>query len=156
VGLKVSNEYAQKSSGNYFPNDADRSGYRDQSVTQQDLSSSLTGSIRPYKSYIALLNQSGTGNPIATVLENTLEVDIEWTRADVGVYNGASPLGIQDIFFVDNSITLHQFQIQFGFMFSKVTEFHSKQVIQVTTLLDAETTSDDILVNVMIEMKVFV
>jgi len=39
------------------------------------------------KRYIALLTQSGTDAPVATVLENTLG-DIAWTYSTVGVYVG--------------------------------------------------------------------
>lgn len=40
------------------------------------------------KQYVALLNQSGTAAPVATVLKNTLSGNIVWTRADVGQYLG--------------------------------------------------------------------
>lgn len=40
-----------------------------------------------YKVYTALLTQSGTDAPVATVLENTLG-DIVWTRDSVGIYRG--------------------------------------------------------------------
>ena len=42
----------------------------------------------PYKVYTALLSQSGTDAPVATVLENTLGGDIVWTRTDIGKYKG--------------------------------------------------------------------
>jgi hypothetical protein len=42
-------------------------------------------SILPYKIYSALLNQTGTNNPVDTVLENTLG-NIVWTRGGVGYY----------------------------------------------------------------------
>lgn len=40
----------------------------------------------PYKSYVALLTQSGTSAPVATVLENTLGFDVTWQYAGVGYY----------------------------------------------------------------------
>ena len=43
---------------------------------------------RPYKVYTALLTQSGTNAPVATVLENTLGGDVVWSRHGVGVYSG--------------------------------------------------------------------
>lgn len=43
---------------------------------------------RPYKVYTALLAQSGTSAPVATVLENTLGGTIVWTRSTPGVYTG--------------------------------------------------------------------
>ena len=42
--------------------------------------------IAPYKVYTALLTQSGTDAPVATVLENTLEGTVTWTYDDVGMY----------------------------------------------------------------------
>lgn len=41
---------------------------------------------RPYKVYTALLTQSGTSAPTATVLENTLGGTVVWTRSGVGSY----------------------------------------------------------------------
>lgn len=40
------------------------------------------------KSYVALLTQSGTDAPVATVLENTLGGTVVWTRDSAGVYIG--------------------------------------------------------------------
>jgi hypothetical protein len=88
MGLKTTPEYDQKASGNYFPNDSDRSGIRDGQVTQQDLAGSISGNIRPYKVYTAFVTQTGTDAPVPTILENTLEGNIVWTRVDTGVYEG--------------------------------------------------------------------
>lgn len=41
---------------------------------------------RPYKIYTAFLTQSGTNAPVATVLENSIEADITFTRGDSGEY----------------------------------------------------------------------
>ena len=43
---------------------------------------------RPYKVYTALLTQSGTNAPVATVLENTLGGDIVWSYDFAGAYIG--------------------------------------------------------------------
>lgn len=48
------------------------------------------GGAAPYKVYKALLTQTGTDAPVATVLENTLGVDLVWTRDSAGVYYGTS------------------------------------------------------------------
>jgi hypothetical protein len=42
---------------------------------------------QPYKVYRAILNQSGTDAPVATVLENTIG-DIVWSRNSPGTYSG--------------------------------------------------------------------
>jgi len=49
-----------------------------------------TGLLLNYKSYVALSNQSGTGVPTVTILENTLG-DIVWTRFTAGGYYGTLP-----------------------------------------------------------------
>ena len=50
--------------------------------TMQD----VTDSIRPYKVYTALLTQSGTNAPVATVLENTLG-EVTYSYTAVGKYS---------------------------------------------------------------------
>lgn len=57
----------------------------------QNYNSTHTGAeidagVRPYKVYTALLTQTGTNNPVATVLENTLGGDVVWTRTNIGQY----------------------------------------------------------------------
>mgnify|MGYP003652414124 CR=1 FL=1 len=48
----------------------------------------ISNTVRPYKVYTALLNQSGTSDPVAIVLENTLNNEnLEFRRDAVGVYN---------------------------------------------------------------------
>lgn len=41
-----------------------------------------------YTSYVSLISQTGTNNPQATVLENTLDLNIAWTREAQGMYIG--------------------------------------------------------------------
>ena len=43
----------------------------------------------PYKVYTALLTQSGTDAPVATVLQNTLGGTVVWTRDGIGDYNAS-------------------------------------------------------------------
>jgi len=52
------------------------------------LQGSLAASGSSYLVYTALLSQSGTDAPVATVIENTLSGAIEWGREDTGVYFG--------------------------------------------------------------------
>jgi len=42
----------------------------------------------PYKSYVALISQSGTDDPTALVLENTLGGEVVWSRDLAGEYMG--------------------------------------------------------------------
>lgn len=58
-------------------------------LNASELTSGTVPSARmPYKIYRALLNQSGTAAPVATVLENTLGGSVVWTRGGVGRYSG--------------------------------------------------------------------
>lgn len=44
--------------------------------------------VRPFKVYTALLTQTSSNAPVATVLQNTLSGAIVWTRTNTGVYAG--------------------------------------------------------------------
>lgn len=61
------------------------------SILKRLLTSSGANAL-PYKVYSAILVQSGTDDPIATVLENTLGTSVTWTRENTGYYQGASEL----------------------------------------------------------------
>ena len=54
--------------------------------TMQDISDSVVVTA-PYKVYTALLTQSGTDAPVATVLENTFNETFTFTRMGPGMYN---------------------------------------------------------------------
>ena len=58
-----------------------------------DASGNLVASTTGYKVYTALLTQTGTAAPVATVLDNTLGGTVVWTRSGTGIYgatlNGA-------------------------------------------------------------------
>ena len=57
------------------------------------LSSTLTNfkvKLLGYRSYVALLNQTGSSDPTVSILENTLGADIVWTRGNFGYYQGSS------------------------------------------------------------------
>lgn len=48
----------------------------------------ITAGVRPYKIYTAILSQTGTSNPVATVLENSTGATVTWTRGAIGQYVG--------------------------------------------------------------------
>jgi len=52
---------------------------------------------RPYTSYVALLNQSSTNAPTATVLENTTGNNITWSRINTGLYRGTWDTALADV-----------------------------------------------------------
>lgn len=60
------------------------------------------GGAAPYKVYTALLSQSGTDAPVATVLENTLGGDVVWSYESVGVYHAT----LAGAFLDDNKVAI--------------------------------------------------
>lgn len=46
------------------------------------------GTVNGVKKYVALINQTGTDDPVATVLENTLGTEVTWSRIGTGSYRG--------------------------------------------------------------------
>ena len=64
--------------------------------TMQDISDSVGAVVLPYKVYTALLTQTGTSAPVATILQNTLGGTPVWSRSGVGTYEitlaGAFPI----------------------------------------------------------------
>ncbi|MCL6265569.1 DUF7151 family protein [Flagellimonas myxillae] len=42
----------------------------------------------PYLTYVSLISQSGTDDPESSILENTLDLNITWTREAQGMYVG--------------------------------------------------------------------
>lgn len=107
------------------------------------------GGTAPYKVYTALLSQSGTDAPVATVLENTLGGDVVWSRNDVGDYTlsltGAFVDGktyapnITDIvkdFYIDFNLNLNYINL-------------------LTYNFTTNTSDDDILINTPIEIRVY-
>ena len=62
--------------------------YDDLTYVQKKYVDQKVADSRPYKVYTALLSQSGTDAPVATVLENTLGGDVVWSRDDLGAYVG--------------------------------------------------------------------
>ena len=61
------------------------------------------GQVRAYKVYTALLTQTGTDAPVATVLENTLGGTVVWTYSNVGEYTAtlSSAFTTNKVFFIE-------------------------------------------------------
>jgi len=115
---------------------------------------------RPYKVYTALLTQSGTNAPVATVLENTLG-EITWTRGSFGQYTGNSSeiltLNKTLVFITDN---YNCFSIPKPL--SKITLEPHPSVDTILVLQTGGTSSeihngllDDMLLNTPIEIRVY-
>jgi len=57
------------------------------SVPAPSVDGSYTLALEKYKSYVAVLNQTGTSAPVATVLENSLSGTIVWSYVSTGIYD---------------------------------------------------------------------
>ena len=102
-----------------------------------------------YKVYTALLTQSGTDAPVATVLENTLG-DIVWSYVDVGYYVGTL-LGA----FTENKT---------GFFIEPASNLNKNAFIQTNaksqdsielTIFNGTTVSNGDLFRTLIEIRVY-
>ncbi len=68
---------------------------------ESSLSTGTPWPIKGYKEYTALLTQSGTDDPVATVLANDLGGTVVWTRDNTGIYIGtlAGAFGTNNVIF---------------------------------------------------------
>lgn len=112
----------------------------------------LSNSNRPYKVYTALLTQSGTDAPVATVLENTLGEDITFSYESEGWYNVVS-----DGLFVENKTTCeisNTTQETYGYETIKRV---SESIIRINSISSEtiETMADAIIDNSKIEIRVY-
>ena len=105
----------------------------------------------PYKVYTALLSQSGTNNPTAIELENTLGSSVSFLRDGTGTYyinfNQVFP-NINKIFFV-----LGNSSISANTNFS-IERDASSPILYTYDVLSSNT-SDDLLTNTEIEIRVY-
>lgn len=109
--------------------------------------------IRRYK---ALLTQSGTSAPVATVLENTFVTTPVWARSLAGAYSvafgsGEAPTAKTVVTFPSLIITGASVVYTLGFSTSTSTDY----VGIFTMLLSSQTLSDDALLNVPIVIEVY-
>lgn len=108
-------------------------------------------SFKPYKVYTALLTQSGTDAPVATVLENTLGEDVVWTRDDAGTYIinfNQTFTDVNKIFF-----NLGNSNVISDTIFS--IERDSTSPILYTRIQSTATSTDSLLINTEIEIRVY-
>ena len=107
--------------------------------------------IRGYKVYTALLTQSGTDAPVATVLENTIG-DIVWTRFNTGEYL-ATLAGA----FIDGKTYINIGQnVTYGIGTGAInTTENTLNTIRVNSSSDFAGFEDDILTNTPIEIRVY-
>lgn len=106
---------------------------------------------RPYTSYVALLNQTGTSAPTATILENTTGNSIVWSYITTGQYRAVWGSALADVNKVFFSPALGQFKNQtvvvniFG---ASTTEF-------VLSTQEAGALDDDVLLRTGVEIRIY-
>ena len=109
--------------------------------------------IKPYKTYTALLSQSGTSAPTVVVLENSANLSFNFNRSSAGLYqlnltSTAPP--IQKVFF-----TLENMQMFSGITLNKEIGGGSiASVFQINTKLNGIST-DELLNNSPLEIRIY-
>ena len=116
-------------------------------TTQIATTAFVQSSTRPYKVYTALITQTGTSAPVATVLENTLGGSIVWTRVNPGIYSGT----LTGAFTTDKTILLNNNPV--GGVFTNI--FSSVNTITIQTRNYSNAQTDDGLSNTSIEIRVY-
>lgn len=104
---------------------------------------------RPYKVYTALLTQSGTNAPVATVLENTLGFTPTWIYSDVGTYQ------INNALFTENKTTVNVFLNVNGNNYSFPSTVFGSNIVVTSVFLFDYTYMNGILNNTAIEIRVY-
>ena len=100
-----------------------------------------------YKVYTALLNQSGTAAPVATVLENTLGGTVVWSRTTSGIYFGTLSSAFT------NNKTFITFSGNPGAQNSVDTSRLGSNTVQIITYQSSS--ADDNLLNGSFEIRVY-
>jgi hypothetical protein len=77
-----------------------------------DAVNALSGNTTPPKKYVAILNQTGTNAPTATILENTLGFTPVWSYISPGIYHltytGGFPTRSKTFIVIQNTAFDHQ------------------------------------------------
>jgi len=105
--------------------------------------------LRPYKVYTALISQSGTSAPTATVLENTLGGTVVWSRAAGGTYLGT----LAGVFISGKTWAMSQIVTSTADEEQQIFR-NSSDNIQLRTAISG-TGTDNLLNNTSIEIRVY-
>ena len=105
--------------------------------------------VKPYKSYVALLNQESTNAPVATVLENNLGGTVVWSRTNTGEYK-ATLTGA-----FGNAKTAVFMSVTSGGAGDTVQHVSTTDDVIGIASFDSGGLSDDLLANTSIEIRVY-
>lgn len=118
------------------------------------LSSTLTNfkvKLLGYRSYTALLTQTGTHPPEVTVLENTLGKDIVWTYSSVGAYAGT----LAGAFVEQSKVAIITSQTANSALGFTAAYRYDNNVVYVETYDTSFATTNGILSNSMVEIRIY-
>lgn len=120
-------------------------------ITCDQVLEAFLNCIKPkYKVYSALMSQIDEESPIVIVLENTLGINIEWTRLSQGYYRGTPS---QPIF--DENRTFHFVNSNNqGYQFEVMSQLNANDDWRIQ-VIDGNSTSDSSLERLPIEIRVY-
>ena len=105
-----------------------------------------------YRTYTAIISQSGTSDPVAIVLENNLGQDIVWTYDAVGVYIGTAT----GLFVNANKITVICSETNAGDILGYAVVYRqSDNRIIIQTFDTAFSAADGVLGSTMLEVRIY-
>jgi hypothetical protein len=123
-------------------------------VNNLTVTGTINGAVSlPYKKYVALLNQSGTADPTAIILENTFSEIPTFSRTSTGVYKLEliDAFTLNKTFIVSGSADVSGGSGDFATLIAR--RFDEDTITLYT--YDNFTSSDNMLVNTSIEIRVY-
>jgi hypothetical protein len=123
-------------------------------VNNLTVTGTINGAVSlPYKKYVALLNQSGTSDPTAIILENTFNEIPTFSRTSTGVYKLEliDSFTLNKTFIVSGSADVSGGSGDFATLIAR--RFDEDTITLYT--YDNFTSSDNMLVNTSIEIRVY-
>ena len=112
------------------------------------VNAAVNAAARPYKVYTALLSQTGTNAPVATILENTLGVVPTYSYGGAGEYKVIHTDGFtlnKTVVFMNTALNSQTASI--------LIDYQSNDAIHISTF--DTTPQNDILFNTSIEIRVY-
>jgi hypothetical protein len=121
-------------------------------VTVGELNQVVNGLELPYKSYVATLTQSNLDDPSATVIYNSLNEDIVWLRSGTGQYNGT----LTGAFTVGKTVVILGTNTLVAGSSAKYDSQNADiDTVPILTYDDSFTIADGMLINTVIEIRVY-
>jgi hypothetical protein len=118
---------------------------------------SWTASTR-YKSYVATITQTGTSDPVATVLENTFNDTFTWTRNTAGNYQVQLTTGTFSKLYCTTPSESVKYAA-FSFRYKIIIKFDSSDITNKSLVLSTMNNSgslvDDLLYDQPVEIRVY-